>query len=360
MELSDQSPAAVEQWFLRLLGRPSTVEEAARFGSLDFPALVAAITDLPEYRNRFRDAEPTNPNALAAAHMWPLDRRDYDLQVVVISSEGLSKCRATLDRIIQEKGPRTLVTLLCADAEDGELLSAPDTEHLVVPGVSVFELRALLPTILKEVGWVALMEDHAVPHQGWIGAAEAAVRAAGRDQVALTAQVTNVLSTSSWSWASFLFNFAYHWYPAAAAELPGTVTTLVFRRDLVGRRPLAVHAFEHTILGRRGVVPAEMVVDHNQPLSWWTASLHTYENGRVTGSALRRHHIAPRRAMMEMVKWVNVGRIREIGALLDRHPQRTKLPPGTLARLRWISACHGLGIVVGAIIGGGPSHRNLE
>jgi hypothetical protein len=61
-----------------------------------------------------------------------------------------------------------------------------------------------------------------------------------------------------------------------------------------------------------------------------------------------------------MVRWVNGGRIKEIGALMDRHPQRTKLPPGTLGRIRWISACHGLGVVVGTIIGGGPSHRRLE
>lgn len=350
----------VEEWFQRLLGRSPTGDEVDRCRGLDTAALVTQLTELPEYRNRFRDAEATDANALAAARLWPLERRAYDLQIMVVSSEGLSKCQATLERIIPELGPRTLLTLFCADAEDGTLLSGSNIEHVIIPGASVFELRAKLPSVLKEVGWVALVEDHAVPHAGWVGAVEAAVRSASPDQVALTSTVTNHLSTSTWSWASFLFNFAYHWYPSAAPDLPGTVTTLVFRRDLVGRRPLPIHAFEQFILGRRGPVPSGMVVDHNQPLNWWGASIHTYENGRVTGSALRRHQDSPRSAMRDMVGWVNRGRIREIRTLLEQHPERHRLPRGTLLRMRWISACHGLGVVTGAIIGGGPSHRRLE
>ncbi len=350
----------IDEWFQRLLGRAPTGDELDRCRGLDPAALVTQLTELPEYRNRFRDAEATDANALAAARLWPLESRTYDLQIMVVSSEGLGKCQATLDRIMPELGPRTLLTLLCADAEDGTLLSGPNIEHLIMPGASVFELRARLPAVLKEVGWVALVEDHAVPHAGWVAAVEAAVRSASPDQLALTSTVSNHLSTSTWSWASFLFNFAYHWHPSAAIKLPGTVTTLVFRRDLVGRRPLPIHAFEQFVLGRRGPVPPGMVVDHNQPLNWWEASVHTYENGRVTGSALRRHHNSPRSAMREMVGWVNGGRIREIRTLLEQHPERDRLPRGTLLRMRWISACHGLGVVIGTIIGGGQSHRRLE
>lgn len=360
MDASFHTTTVIDRWFQRLLGRAANADEVARYAGLDEATLIAAVTELPEYRNRFRDADPSDANALAATRLWPLEARDYDLQIVVISSEGLSKCRATLDRIIPELGARTLLSLVCADAEDGTVLCGPNIEHIVVPDVSVFQIRAMLPSLLKEVGWVALMEDHAVPHPGWVGAVEQAVRRAKPEQVALTGMASNDNSTSTWSWASFLFNFAYHWFPAAASGLPGTVTTLVFRRDLVGCRPLPIHAFEQVILGRRGPAPEGMVVDHNQPLSWWEASIHTYENGRVTGSALRRHHESPRRAMVEMVRWVNGGRIKEIGALLEQHPDRAKLPKGTLARLRWISACHGLGVVTGAIIGGGPSHRLLE
>jgi hypothetical protein len=352
--------SVAEVWFERLLGRAPSGEESSRYAGFDAAALATAITELPEYRNRFRDAEPGNETALASARIWPVAQRQYDLQITVISSEGLSKCRATVDRIIAELGPRTLLTLICGEAEDGTLLAGPNIEHIILPGRSVFEMRAALPTLLKEAGWVALMEDHAVPHAGWVGAVEAAVRAATPDQIALTSMVTNNISTSTWSWASFLFNFAYHWYPSASPALPGTVTTLVFRRDLLGRRALPIHAFEQFILGRRGPAMPGMVVDHNQPLGWWSASYHTFDNGRVTGSALRRHQESPRRAMRNMIAWANRGRIREIGALLAQHPERSKLPPGTLMRMRWISACHGLGVVIGTVFGGGGAHHRLE
>jgi len=352
--------SVVDGWFARLLGRAPTAEEQSRFAGLDAGALAMAITELAEYRNRFRDSVPGNETALVAAQVWPMAERDYDLQIAVISSEGLSKCRATVDRIIAELGPRTLLTLICGEAEDGPGLAGPNVEHIILPGRSVFELRATLPTVLKEVGWVALMEDHAVPHVGWVRAIEAAVKAAAPDQIALTSMVTNTISTSAWSWASFLFNFAYHWYPSASPTLPGTVTTLVFRRDLLGKRPLPIHAFEQFILGRQGPALAGMVVDHNQPLGWWSASYHTFDNGRVTGSALRRHQESPRRAMRNMIAWANRGRIREIGALLAQHPERGQLPPGTLMRLRWISACHGLGVPVGTVFGGGGAHHRLE
>jgi hypothetical protein len=353
-------PSAIDGWFHRLLGRPPNGEERLRYAGLDAEALVTAITDFAEYRNRFRDTDPGNDSALVSAQLWPIAQRDYDLQIAVISSEGLSKCLATVNRIIPELGPRTLLTLICGEAEDGQPLSGPNIEHIILPGRSVFEIRAALPTLLKEVGWVALMEDHAVPHEGWVAAVEGAVKDAPPDQIAFTSMVTNRISTSAWSWASFLFNFAYHWYPSASPRLPGTVTTLVFRRDLLGRRALPIHAFEQFILGRQGPAVAGMVVDHNQPLGWWTASYHTFDNGRVTGSALRRHQESPRRAMRNMIAWANRGRIREIRALLAQHPERAQLPPGTLMRLRWISACHGLGVVLGTVFGGGGAHHRLE
>lgn len=356
----DQSADVVDGWFGRLLARAPSDAERALYAPLAPEALIAALVELPEYRNRFRDAEPGDDTALMSARLWPVEQRAYDLQIAVISSEGLSKCLATVNRIIPEMGARTLLTLICGEDEAGERLAGPNIEHIIMPGASVFQLRAALPTLLGEVGWVALMEDHAVPHEGWVRAVETAVREAGSGQVALTSMVTNQISTSTWSWASFLFNFAYHWYPSAASRLPGTVTTLVFRRDLLGRRSLPIHGFEQFILGRQGPAVEGMVVDHNQPLNWWSASYHTFDNGRVNGSALRRHRESPRQAMREMISWTNGGRIREISDVLEKHPERRQLPFGTLARLRWISLCHGLGVAIGTVFGGGGAHQRLE
>ncbi len=347
------------QLFEKLLGRLPDPAELAGLPA-DEPALITRLTDLVEYRNRFRDALRTDANALASASLWPARSRDYDLQVMLISAEGLSKCAATIARIQPHLRPRTLLTIVCGDPEDGRQPEGEHIELVVMPGASVFDIRARLPTLLRESAWVALCEDHAVPDAGWVDGVLAAIAEAAPDQLAFTATVTNQHSTSPWSWASFLFNFAYHWHPSAASALPGTVTSLVFRRDLLGSLPLKIHEFEQFILGRVGPAYNSIRVDHDQPLSWWRASTHTLDNGIVTGSALRRHRESPRRAMRDMVGWVNGGRVAEIARVLATHPYAATLLPGTIGRLRWIGLCHSAGVVWGCIFGGGRAHKRLE
>ena len=339
--------------FMRLLGRSPTAEE--RLAHLD----PIRLTDLPEFRNRFRDAASSDAEVIEAIRLWPLASRDFDLQIMLISSEGLSKCRPGIEALLPQLRPRTLLTVICGE-DEGEAFAAEHAELIVIPRASVFQLRAQIPNMAREAGWIALLEDHATVHPGWVDAALAAIHAAPDDRLAFTAAVSNEHSISPWSWANFLFNFTYHWAPSAAATLSGSVTSIVFRRDLVGARPLPTHQFEMTVLGRQGPVLNTMLVDHNQPVGWWEATVHVFDNGVVTGSALRRHHIAPRGAVQDSLRWVNGGRLTEIAKVLEHHPRRAELPAGTLGRIRWIGLCHSAGLVWGALFGAGGAQHRLE
>jgi hypothetical protein len=342
--------------FMRLLGRPPDAAESAKLAD---PDLALRLTASPEYRNRFRDAAISDAEILTAVRLWPLADRDYDLQIFMVSGEGLSKCRPGIDRLLSELTPRTLLTVLCGE-DEGVPLEAPNAELVVVPGASVFDLRARLPEFAKEAGWIALIEDHAVPHPGWVAAALGAIRNVPDDSFAFTGVVTNEVSTSPWSWANFLFNFVFHWAPTTATTLPGTVTTLVFRRDLIGRRPLQTHFFEFSILSREGPVQAAMQVDHCQPVTWLEASAHVFDNGLVAGSSVRRHHPSPRRAVFESIRWVHGGRIARTSAALATHPRRAELPRNIVGMIRWIGLCHSAGVIIGATFGAGRAQHRLE
>lgn len=339
--------------FMRLLGRSPTAEE------LLAPLDPIALTDLPEFRNRFRDAASSDAGVIEAIRLWPLASRDFDLQIMLISSEGLSKCRPGIETMLPQLRPRTLLTVICGE-DEGEAFATEYAELVVLPGASVFEIRAQIPTLAREAGWIALIEDHATVCSDWVDTALAAIHNAPDEQLVFTGVVSNEHSTSPWSWAGFLFNFAYHWAPSAAPMMSGTVTSFVFRRDLVGGRTLSIHRFETALLGRLGPVLNTLLVDHDQPVTWWDATLRSIDNGIVTGSALRRHHIAPRRAVSELVRSVNGGRMAQISSLLEHHPHRAELPAGTLGRMRWIGLCHSLGVVWGALFGAGGAQHRLE
>jgi hypothetical protein len=340
--------------FVRLLGRRPTASEQLQ------PLDATGITDLPEYRNRFRESAHSDAAVVEAVRLWPVASRDFDLQIILASGEGLSKCQAGIDSLVPQLTDRTLLTVVCGEAEEGAALAGENVEYVVIPGESVFELRARIPALAREVGWLALVEDHAAVQPGWVDAALAAIRSAPDDQLSFTSAVTNERSTTPWGWANFLFNFTFHWAPTAATELPGTVNSLVFRRDLVGSRPFPPHLFEMTVLGRIGPVHNEVLIDHKQVVNWWEASIHVFDNGIVAGSSLRRHHISPRRAVAESIRYVHGDRIKQIAEVLAAHPRRAELPADIVGRVRWIGICHSAGLMWGALFGGGRAQHRLE
>ena len=171
---------------------------------------------------------------------------------------------------------------------------------------------------------------------------------------------THVLEGPAIGWASFLFNFWQHWHPSAASQAPGTVGTSVFRRDLVGSRPLRIHQFEELILGRRGPVVNGFPVNHIQVTPWWKATARVFDNGRVSGSAIRRNSLSPSRTLKDAVSWAVGGRNREIALVLRDHPRAAELPSGTIWRVRWIALCHSAGAIFGALFGSGRAQKRLE
>ena len=279
---------------------------------------------------------------------------------MIISGEGWRKTLPAVQTLSPQLGPRQWLTVLCGESEKEDFPPFAATELRVFPGESVFQLRAKLPTVLKEAAWISILEDHALPMPGWLDGIVRAIETTAPDVLVLTGTAANATSTSTWSWANFLFNFWAHWHPSADVELTGTVTTTVFRRDLVGARPLNIYRFEDFILGMRGPVINDFPVNHTQFTTWWEATAHVFDNGRVAGSAIRRNSLSPSRTLASAVSRVLGVRNTEIATRLRDHPSVSELPPGTLARIRWIGWCHSAGAIFGALFGGGRAHKRLE
>lgn len=363
LERADQSgtpeSARSEHLFKTLLGRAPAEGELAGLPE-DPRTLAEALTQSVEYRNRFRDARRDADNAAQAATLWPEQMRPYDLHIFIVSGDPWSKSEAAVTLLAPRIGGRVVMTVLSGQEDARPFPVRDDLELVVIPGQSVFQLRAKLPGLMKEAAWIVSIEDHSVPTEEWLDGLLAAIAAAPPRQLAITGTAANLDSTAPWHWANFLFNFYLHWHPSSAPELTGTVATTVFRRDIVGTRSFPIFEYERFVLGRPMPVSNAFPINHIQRTSFWEASTHVFDNGLVFGSSLRRHSDNPRAALMESVRWVLGGRMRDIAEVLARHPRAQDLPPGTVGRIRWVAWCHSLGVVIGALFGGGRAHLRLE
>jgi hypothetical protein len=350
---------AVARLYRAILGRePDAAERAA--SPADEAGLSRLLLDSVEYRNRFRDADWSDGNTRQATALWPRESRPLDLHILIVSGDPWSKARRSIDQLAPRLTERMKLTLVCGQADAAPLPDHPRITLALFPGESIFQLRTRLPTLFAESAWIAVLEDHSVPTDGWLDAVMAAIDAADDETLAFTGMALNLDSTSPWSWANFLFNFYQHWSPGEAERLTGTVATALFRRDIVGVRPLPLFHFEEFLLGRLMVVRHDMTVNHIQHTTGWEATIHVIDNGMVYGASLRRNSPAPRKALIESVGWVVGGRMKHMAEVLARHPAHDHLPRGTRLRLRWIAWCHSLGVVKGALLGGGRAHIRLE
>jgi hypothetical protein len=346
-------------WLYRAVtGRAASPDRLADQG--DVAQFVTGLLHAPDYRNRFRDAARDDADIIAAVELWPPESRPHDLHIFVVTRDPWSKSRAAIERLAPRLGDRLVMTVLSGKADDEPFPDVRGLDLIVIPGQSVFELRARLPEFMKESAWVISIEDHSVPTEEWLDGLLATLAAAPSTCLAVTGTAANLTSIAPWAWANFLFNFYRHWHPAAAPELGGTVATTAFRRDLAGRRPFAIHAFESRVLGRSMPVSNAFPVNHTQHTRFIEATLHVIDNGLVYGASLRRTHLRPRSALFHSVRHVLGGRMRDIAEVLAAHPRRAELPPGTLARIRWIAWCHSFGTVMGALVGSGRAHLRLE
>jgi hypothetical protein len=303
---------------------------------------------------------PCDDEVRAAVGARPAAVRELDLHVVLSCGESWSKARRTIEAIANDLGSRHLLTVACGEEDPEPPPVLPQVEFRLFPGHNVFMLRALLPEIARDAMWVALLEDHVVPLPGWIAGLSRAMAEMDDDVLTFTGSATNQVSTSAWDYASYLFNFAYHWHPSAAAELPGTVATAVFRRDLLGHKRLARDRFEMTILPRRGPVHNGFPVDHVQFKGALFALAHSFDNGLASGGAFRDHAPDKWKAARQLTDWVMGERYREIASLIRAHPNHNKLPSGTLWRLRMVGWAHAAGTLAGTMFGAGRAHFRLE
>lgn len=326
----------------------------------DPAALATALGSSVEVRNRFRDAARDDDEVRTAVRLWPASSRPYDLHILVVSGDPWSKSARTIEALAPRLGGRIHLTLVTRHHDPKPFPVADGLDLVVIEDRSIFQLRALLPTLFREAAWISVLEDHSVPTPEWLDGLLATIGDQPPGTLAITGTAMNLDTTSPWSWANFMFNLYRHWHPSDAETLTGTVATTVFRRDIAGTRPWRIHEYEHAVLGRTMPLTNAFPVNHVQQTTFREASLHVIDNGLVYGSSLRRNADNPRQVVVASIRWVLFGRMREIADVLARHPRAAELPPGTVRRIRWIAWCHSLGVVLGALFGGGRAHMRLE
>ncbi len=195
-----------DHYYLAFLGRTANQNERS-INPVDAETLIERLIQSMEYRCRFRDSARTVQNARVSVDLWPPETREYDLHIVIVSGEGWSKASTGLETLAPQLGRRLFLTLLCGEEDTRLLPDYPGTEVLTFPGESVFQLRARLPTILRESVWVSVLEDHVVPMEGWLAAVQRTIAEASPDTMAFTGVVANETSTSPWGWANFPLQF---------------------------------------------------------------------------------------------------------------------------------------------------------
>lgn len=321
---------------------------------------LSTLLNSHSFRNRFRNAAYTDENASMSLALWPPLTRDYKLQIIVITKEGWSKCKLIVDYFLLNMPPDFFLTIVSGEADPAIKPSHPRLDIHVIQGKNVPELKALIPTFLKESEWVSCFEDHAPPAPNWIKETQAALENMQPETMAFTGTYTNFTSTSNWSWASFLFNGLNHWHPCTSAQLTGSVGTTFFRRDLLGSSPMPIYHFEHYIFGRKMQVVDKIQVNHTQHLSCFSAIYHNFTSAIASGASRRLISLNPIQDVHSHNREVIFERIIHLQKQLVNHSSYPLIPKRTCYRVGVIAIAHCIGYAVGIFFGPLHSYDQIE
>jgi hypothetical protein len=324
----------------------------------------AQIVDSPEFRTRWnkKSAAPSAP---------PRRRRGkvpaFDLQIVLVASHGFSQVARQVARLSRQAGPRDLITIL--DGSSGMVTQhaalVPGRAELVnFPNNSVFHLRMRIPSIARDARWLALLEDHNAVPARWLAVIHALIDRPADQTSAYIGTISNLTSTSPWSWASFLMNFALHWRPVqeSRTSLP-IISNVVFSRALLPPVDFEFGEFESKFLPavcRNAPVLNELWLDHVQHSGFVRATTLQFHNARVAGSRMRMGSPDAGTGLKNGLRHLVISRMRTVKPAIDAHPLKKELPRFTTLRMRWLALVIGVGFVWGSCFGHGSSPWKLE
>lgn len=288
------------------------------------------------------------------------------LHIVIATAESPDKCALALTRIWPDLVPGVCLTVLSAQAQDAHsddmCRRFPGLRIHHHEGESVWHLRQRIDELVVGSTWLVLLEDHNLPHPGWLPGLLAEVRAADPGVDAVFGATSNQTSTGPWDWANYLAVLVFHWAPLASPSVFPLAFNAAVRVTSLPLAPWTLGALEQhfTGLSSRGRMSQAFVVDHVQYRAFPSVLGYHFANGRATGATLRTQLQRPLRQLVGHLAHVVLVRPKRGWQLIRQHPQRHELPCGTWWRWRLLLLTHACGATVGFVAGAGQSMWQLE
>jgi len=334
-------------------------------GGYQLSDIAGQIVSSREFRLKLDDLPKIASPPEAAVHSGVSRGEPGTLQVVIVTTDGFAKVKDQAQLIASRIRPGDVVTVLDGSAAaTGAAFSHERVEVFHFPNESVFHLRMRLPSIARNVHWLAVIEDHVIPDSNWVEKVYALIDCEHRSDTTFTLSVANLTSRSRWSWASFLLTFAPVWHPIQnlRRSIPYGANIL-FPRSALPAGDLAFCEFESTLLPKlcaRATVTNAIPVDHVQHCSFRRAASLHFHSGRFAGAHMRTTDPARQAGLKKGIALVTRGRVGNCADLIAFHPLKGELPSFTLLRIRLLAAIITLGYFVGACSGYGKSPWKLE
>lgn len=302
------------------------------------------------------DADPF-PTIAAAP---PGDSR-RSIHLFLVTGDPISKVRRVLAELA-DLPPDVRLTVLSGCTADPDEADIPGATLLRFPGETPFDMRRRISELAGDSEWLLLLEDHNHLDRSWLDRLRQVVASTPADVQAVLGGAENRTSTDRWSWANFLMVLGFHWTPRQIDAVEPIFFNVAFRRSLLPSHRLEVGEFEVHLLATLAVKPvaADFAIDHVQFRRFPGVLFYHWCNGRVTGAAMRRHHPDGWQHVVRHAGRVSTTRISQLATSMKRHPGAAALPPGTLARVALLSACHATGALYGGLFGPGDAARHLE
>jgi hypothetical protein len=287
--------------------------------------------------------------------------RAYDpgvptLSVVITAPEGHAPALSWL-----LPGARALGAEIVVASGAGDPLSgadsppdSPGARTLVVPGASVFELRAAGVNAARGP-IVAVTEDHVLPAYDWC-AQTLAAHCRNPDIAMIGGPVTNGSTTRIADWANYLATFGALMPPLHEVPRAPAIANVSFKRTAIPGA-LRPGELEFVLMARfietgRAGLDAGPVVAHEQSFGALGTVLAHFHNGRCTGGMGQ-----PPTARNLVRRALGLaGEVRR-GLYGKRLPRRARL---SLPMVGVLCAAHAAGELTGNIAGPGRSARHLQ
>lgn len=184
---------------------------------------------------------------------------------VVTAPYGMAACLLPSDFVAQADG--VSFEIIVADgAQEYTDQSRPGLRHLWLRGASVYGLMTL-GLVNARMDWVLIIEDHGRPMPGLLQVYRDAIE--NYPEIDLFGgSLENMTSTSSWSFATFLFGSHEFWPPARQLPARPSNANLMVRREALRDSELVVesgfmfHTVRRLVSEKRYMYRRGAVVDH--------------------------------------------------------------------------------------------------